>query len=402
MAIADTLQKFLLPFSEDDERQLATLAGKSPLLLGAIKSLLLTNTVSYDDLVRELQASAESDDLTTQWLRRALSSLSTGEYVPLYALCVVLSQATEPLSEKELDTIWKSIPFPEPYPDGEDVLLMLLRLNFVELSTKSSAPKFQLHSAVKAEILRRLSPEDCTSANLAFAQLYSNQTGNDDTRVPKWQHHLIAAGLHKEAVQLAAAYSPALMKADKTEAALTLLSAAIPLAASLNEEVELFLRHQLATGSAKLMRFDTAIAELSVIVEKLQKAGNTAAEFAARHQLSSALAAKGDYASALASFQDLMQKQYAHRNPSGVATAAAQIGLVALAMQNTKLAVEHFYIAKRLSEKLTEFEQKINSQNWEFLKEQMDEAEFSQHFSAIQLSVEKYCEALLAQANSAN
>jgi hypothetical protein len=39
-------------------------AGKSPLLLGAIKSLLLTNTVSYDDFVRELQAPAESDDLT--------------------------------------------------------------------------------------------------------------------------------------------------------------------------------------------------------------------------------------------------------------------------------------------------------------------------------------------------
>lgn len=220
--------------------------------------------------------------------------------------------------------------------------------------------------------------------------------------MPKWQHHLIAAGLHKEAVQLAAAYSPALMKADKTEVALTLLSAAIPLAASLNEEVELFLRHQLATGSAKLTRFDTAIAELNVIVEKLQKAGNTAAEFAARHQLNSALAAKGDYAGALAGFQDLMQKQYAHRNPSGVATAAAQIGLVALAMQNRKLAVEHFYIAKCLSEKLTEFEQKINDQNWEFLKEQIGEAEFSQYFSAIQLSVEKYCEALLAQANSAN
>jgi hypothetical protein len=134
----------------------------------------------------------------------------------------------------------------------------------------------------------------------------------------------------------------------------------------------------------------------------LQKAGNTAAEFAARHQLSSALAAKGDYASALAGFQDLMQKQYAHRNLSGVATAAAQIGLVALAMHNTKLAVEHFYIAKRLSEKLTEFEQKINNQNWEYLREQIDETEFSQHFSAIQSSADKYCDALLTQASTAN
>lgn len=184
MASTDTLQKFLLPFSEDDEKRLASLAGNSKLLLGAIKSLLLTNTVSYDELASELQAGAAQNELEVQLLRRALGSLSVGEYVPLYALCVVLSQATEPLSEKELDAVWKSIPFPEPYPDGEDLLLMLLRLNFVELSTKSSAPKFQLYSAVKAEILRRLSQEDCTSANLAFAQFYSNQTGNDDTRCP--------------------------------------------------------------------------------------------------------------------------------------------------------------------------------------------------------------------------
>ncbi|MFN3428065.1 MAG: hypothetical protein ACK41G_10905 [Candidatus Thermochlorobacter sp.] len=400
MAVADALQKFSLPFAEEDEQRLLALAGDSRLLLGAIKSLLLTNALSYDDIVREFQAQQDGTDQTTLMLQQALYALSAGECAPLYALCVVLSQASEPLSEKDLSAVWQYLPFPEAGPDAEDLLLILLRLNFVEMTTKSGAPKFQLNQEVKAEVLRRLSPEDSVSANIAFVHFYSNQTGNDDERTQKWQRHLIAAGLHREAVQLAAAYAPALMKAEKTEAALALLRAAIPLANALNEEVELFLRHQLATGAAKLMRFDDAIAELSIIAEKLRQAGNTAAEFAVRHQLSSALAAKGDYANALTGFQDLMQKQYDHHNPSGVATAAAQVGLVALAMQNTKLAVEHFYIAKRLSEQLSEFEQKVNTQNWEFLREQLGEEEFLRHFSDIRLSAESYCETLLSQSKS--
>lgn len=401
MAVADALQKFSLPFSEEDEQRLLSLAGESRLLLGAIKSLLLTNTLSYDDIEREVQTQKATTNGAATLLQRALEALSVGDYAPLYALCVVLSQAIEPLSEKDLDAVWRYLPFPETYPEAEDLLLMLLRLNFAEMTAKSGAPKFQLNEQVKTQILNRLSAEDCVSANVAFAHFYSNQTGNDDERAQKWQKHLIAAGLHREAVQLAAAYAPALIKAEKTEAALALLRTAIPLANALNEEVELFLRHQVATGSAKLTRFDDAIAELSTIAEKLRQAGNTAAEFATRHQLSSALAAKGDYASALTGFQDLMRKQYDHRNPSGVATAAAQVGLVALAMQNAKLAVEHFYIAKRLSEHLSEFEQKVNAQNWAFLREQLGEEEFSRHFSDIRLSAEAYCDALLSRSKSA-
>lgn len=388
------LSKFAQPFAEEDEAQLTELARGSKVLLGALKTLLLTETIPADTLWAECASAADIAQLTEQQLEKALTALTKEELVPLYALCVVLSQATEALSEKELETVWRHLSFPDSFPCAEELLYMLLRLHFVEVDTTQRSPKFVLNAMVREYVLRRLSAEDRINANTAFAIFYANQSNPSEHQLLRHQHHLIAAQLHKEAVQLAAAYAPMLMKAEKTETALQLLRAAVPLAETLNEEVELFLRHQLATGAAKLLQFETAIEQLALIATKLQKAGNTAAEYAARYQLSSALAAKGEYAAALAGFQELMQKQAAHRNLSGVASAAAQVGLVALALKEAALAVEHFYIAKQLSESLSEFEQKVSQQNWEFLKEELGEAEFEKQFLAVRARAEAFCQAL--------
>ncbi|MDW8467575.1 MAG: hypothetical protein RML35_15880 [Chloroherpetonaceae bacterium] len=396
MPTAAALHKFSLPFAEDDEARLLELARGSKLILGALKTLLLTNSCSEVELSAECQSISDTGTLSQRLLEQALAALTKEEFTPLYALCVVLSQATEPLSEKELETVWRQLAFPASFPSAEELLYMLLPLHFIEVDTHHRAPKFRLNAAVRAEVLKRLSEEDRINANTAFAIFYSNLQNPTDSQLLKHQHHLIAAKLHKEAVQLAAAYSPALMKADKTETALQLLQAAIPLAESLSEEVALFLRHQLATGSAKLAQYEVAIEQLTVIATRLQKAGNTAAEYAARYQLNSALAAKGDYAAALTGFQELMQKQAEHKNMSGVAAAAAQVGLAALALHDAERAVEHFYIAKRLSEKLSDMEQKISEQNWSFLREELGSSTLNKHLAAVQARAEAFCRALQA------
>ncbi|KER10297.1 MAG: hypothetical protein HY22_05270 [[Candidatus Thermochlorobacteriaceae] bacterium GBChlB] len=389
MSTLETTARFFPALSRDEEQPLIHRFG-SRLAFGAAYALAATEQLSLQEV--EARYASLNDDT----LSKALTALAaSADFAPLYSLSVLMSQATVPLSEKDLDSLWTRLPFPDSYPSScDDLLLILLRLGFVEPDESCSEPKYRLNDRVKHIVLRYLSDADMKSANMTFASFYNDSKQLDQERVPKWHHHLIAAGLYTEATQLITAYSQAFIRANLFQTAFDMLDKTLSSATNIDQNIALFLRHQLATASIALENYPRAIKEMKTVSEAMAAAGNQAGAIATAHQLAAVYAMNGDDDLAMRGFQGVMRAHEAVKNISGVAAAAAQIGMLALTMNNPALAVEHFYIAKRLSETLSADEKNISEQNWAYLQEQLGADEFGRLFSSQKLSAERYCETL--------
>ncbi len=390
MSTLETTARFFPVLSHDEEHTLIRRFG-SRLAFGVARALAATEHLSLQE------AEAQYASLNDETLSKALTTLAaSAEFAPLYSLSVLMSQAIESLSEDNLNSLWRRLPFPDDYPSScDDILLALLRLGFVEPDESCSEPRYRLNERVKQIVLRYLSNADMTSANTTFASFYNDSKQPDQERVPKWHHHLIAAGLYPEATQLITAYSQAFIRANLFQTAFDMLGKTLSAATNIDQNIALFLRHQLATASIALENYPRAIEEMKIVSEAMAAAGNQAGAIATAHQLAAVYAMNGDYDLAMRGFQGVMRAHEAAKNISGVAAAAAQIGMLALTTNNAAFAVEHFYIAKRLSETLSADEKHVSEQNWAYLQEQLGADEFGRLFSSQKPSAERYCEALL-------
>ncbi len=360
------LRTFAVDFDDDAKDLLLQFTRNDPFAVGLCTAYLSEHPDCILDLAEEFERGFDS--AVSSLVERVLTMLLSDSPPVLYATCVLLSQCDEPFSEKILDGIWKGMPWDATYPSSiTSPLSSLARVSFV----KSDASGIFLDEHIKRSILWKLSEADKQSACVSISNYFAQSKLPDEEKIPKAHHYLKKAGLIKEALQLAIAYSTAFVKEEKFDAARRLISSELSDMSNFDKELRVFLLHQLSVIDFNLQRFDDAITSIREVVEELSHGNNLAGKLAAQSQLANLYAMQGNTDAARREFESVLSEHEKHHNLSGIVSICAQLGMMAFEQKNLPIAVERFYIAKTLSANLTQNEQKICQLNWEYLQNEL-------------------------------
>ncbi len=385
---------FEVDFDDDAKALLLQFTRNDPFAVGLCTAYLSEHPDSILELAQEFEQDFES--ALSSLVERVLAMLLSDTPPVLYATCVLLSQCDEPFSEKILDRIWKGMAWEANYPASiVPVLETLARASFV----KSDASGISLDEHIKRSILWKLSDADKQSACVSIANYFAQCKLPDEEKIPKAHHYLKKAGLIKDALQLAIAYSTAFVKAGKFNAARHLISSELSERSSFDKELRVFLLHQLSVIDFNLQRFDDAIASIREVIKELSEGDNLAGKLAAQSQLANLYAMKGDIDAAYREFESVLKTQEQHHNFSGIVAARAQLGMLDYERKNLLQAVEHFYVARTLSQSLSDSEKQICRLNWEYLQNELGEARRDELLAAVKPHADAYIQRVRARAN---
>ncbi|MFQ3596723.1 MAG: tetratricopeptide repeat protein [Chloroherpetonaceae bacterium] len=388
------LRTFAVDFDDDAKALLLQFTRNDPFAVGLCTAYLSEHPDSILDLAQDFEQDFES--ALSSLVERVLSILLSDAPPVLYATCVLLSQCDEPFSEKNLAGIWKGMAWDETFPPSIATPLNILqRVSFVQ----NNVSGISLDEHVKRSILWKLSDADKQSACVSIANYFAQSKLPDEEKIPKAHHYLKKAGLIKEALQLAIAYSTAFVKEKKFDAARRLISSELSDMSNFDKELRVFLLHQLSVIDFNLQRFDDAIASIRTVVQELSHGDNLAGKLAAQSQLANLYAMKGDIDAARREFESVLREHETHHNLSGIVSICAQLGMIAFETQDMPTAVEKFYIAKMLSAPLSEHEQKICQLNWEYLRSELGEARLNDLHALIKANADAYIQRVKARAN---
>lgn len=387
------IRTFAVDFDDDANALLLQFTRNDPFAIGLCTAYLSENPDSILDLAHDFDRDFES--ALSSLVERVLTMLLSDSPPVLYAICVLLSQCDSPFSEKILDGIWKGMPWDASYPPSiASTLSTLARVSFVKSSTSGLA----LDEHIKRSILWKLSDADKQSACVSISNYFAQSQSPDDEKIPKAHHYLKKAGLVKEALQLAIAYSTTFVKEEKFDAARRLISSELSDRATYDKELRVFLLHQLSVIDFNLQRFDDAIASIREVVQELSHGNNLAGKLAAQSQLANLYALNGDFNAARREFESVLSDYEKHHHRSGIVSICAQLGMMAFEQNNLPLAVERFYIAKVLSADLSENEQKICRLNWEYLLSELGEARLNDFHALIKADADAYLQRIRAHS----
>lgn len=379
------LRTFAVDFDDDAKDLLLQFTRNDPFAVGLCTAYLSANPDCILDLAKDFEQ--DFDGALSSLVERVLAILLSDSPPVLYATCVLLSQCDEPFSEKILDGIWKGMPWDEGYPSSiASALSTLARVSFVK---KDSSGIF-LDEHIKRSILWKLSDADKQSACVSISNYFAQCKLPDEEKIPKAHYYLKKAGLIKEALQLAIAYSTAFVKEAKFDAARSLISSELSDQSNFGEELRVFLLHQLSVIDFNLKRFDDAIHSLREVVQELSHGSNLAGKLAAQSQLANLYAIKGETDAARREFESVLSEHEAQHNLSGIVSICAQLGMLAFEQKDMPTAVEKFYIAKTLSANLSQDEQKICLLNWEYLRSELGEARLNELHALIKADADTY------------
>lgn len=376
---------FEVDFDPDAKELLLDFTQRDPFAIGLCTAYLSEHPDSLLELQNEFEQDAQL--AMSSLIERVLSLLLSDSPPILYATCVLLSQCDEPFSMETLDGIWKTMPWNDAYPKEVSVALAPLeRIGFV-LKTVSG---IELHRAIKPSILSRLSDADKQSAAVTISNYFAQSALPDEQKIPHAHRYLKKAGLAKESLQLAIAFSNQFAKNGQYQAAKMLIESELLDAERLEGQLRIFLRHQLSAIEFRLENFDSSLALLESVVLELRQEGNLAGVLAAQSQLANLYAMQGNFEQSLKEYEAVKVEQARHHNSSGVAAVAAQIGMIAFQQQNFALAVEQFYLAKLLSVKLSDDERQICRLNWEYLQKEIGEARLNGFLNEVKSKAETF------------
>lgn len=379
------LRTFAVDFDDDAKDLLLQFTRNDPFAIGLCTAYLSEHPDSILDLAEEFEQ--DFDSALSSLVERVLKILLSDSPPVLYATCVLLSQCDESFSEKILDSIWKGMPWDATYPSSiASPLSTLARVSFV----KSDASGVFLDEHIKRSILWKLSDADKQSACISIFNYFAQSNLPDEEKIPKAHHYLKKAGLIKEALQMAIAYSTAFVKEGKYDAARRLISSELADMSKFDKELRVFLLHQLSVIDFNLQRFDEAITSIRRVVAELSDGNNLAGKLAAQSQLANLYAMQGNSDAARHEFESVLNEHEKHHNLSGIVATSAQLGMIAFEQKNLPIAVERFYIAKSLSAQLSEDEKKICRLNWEYLQNELGEARLQELLSLVKPKADAY------------
>ncbi len=386
------LRTFEVDFDPDAKELLLQFTRNDPFAIGVCTAYLSEHPDCILDLAQDFERDFET--ALSSLVERVLQLLLSDSPPVLYATCVLLSQCDEPFSEKILDGIWKGMPWDATYPPSiSAVLPTLARVSFVQ----SASSGIFLHERLKRSILWKLSDADKQSACVSISNYFAQSKLPDEEKIPKAHHYLKKAGLIKEALQLAIAYSTAFVKEGKFDAARTLIADELSDPSRFDKELRVFLLHQLSVIDFNLRRFDDAIASLQQVVQELSETDNVAGKLAAQSQLANLYAMRGDIDAARREFESVLSQHEAHHNRSGIVAVNTQLGMMAFEQKNLLLAVEKFYIAKTLASTLSDSEKQICRLNWDYLQSELGEARLNELLLLVKPNADAYIQRITAR-----
>jgi tetratricopeptide (TPR) repeat protein len=379
------LRTFEVDFDSDAKELLLQFTRNEPFAIGVCTAYLSEHPDSILDLAKEFEHDFES--ALSSLVERVLQMLLSDSPPVLYATCVLLSQCDEAFSEKILDGIWKGMPWDATYPPSISLVLPILaRVSFIQ----SDASGVILHELIKRSILWKLSDEDKQSACVSISNYFAQSKLPDEEKIPKAHYYLKKAGLVKEALQLAIAYSTAFVKEGKFDTARRLIAYELSDRSNFDKELRVFLLHQLSVIDFNLQRFDDAIAAIREVIDELSHGNNLAGKLAAQSQLANLYAMRGDSDAARREFESVLSEHEKHHNLSGVVAVSAQLGMMAFEQKDLPLAVEKFYIAKTLASTLSDSEKQICRLNWDYLQSELGEARLNELLLLVQPKADAY------------
>ncbi|MFN3344299.1 MAG: tetratricopeptide repeat protein [Chloroherpetonaceae bacterium] len=388
------LRTFAVDFDDDAKDLLLQFTRNDPFAVGLCTAYLSEHPDSILDLAEEFERGFEA--ALSSLVERVLTMLLSDSPPVLYATCVLLSQCDEPFSEKILDGIWKTMPWDSTYPPSiSPVLTTLMRVNFIQ---QESSGGIVLNEHIKRSVLWKLSDADKQSACVSISNYFAQSKLPDEEKIPKAHHYLKKAGLIKEALQLAIAYSTAFVKEGKHDAARRLIVSELSDTSRFEKELRVFLLHQLSVIDFNLQRFDDAISSMREVIKELSDSDNLAGKLAAQSQLANLYAMRGDFDKASSEFESVLNEHEKHRNVSGIVATFAQLGMIAFEQKNMLTAVERFYIAQSLSAQLSEDEKKICRLNWEYLQNELGDARLQELLSLVKPKADVYIQRVKARA----
>lgn len=384
---------FAVDFDDDAKTLLLQFTRNDAFAVGLCTAYLSEHPDSILDLAQDFEQDFES--ALSSLVERVLSMLLSDTPPVLYATCVLLSQCDEPFSETILDGIWKGMPWEKSYPSSiMPALSTLASVSFV----KSDASGISLDEHIKRSILWKLSDADKQSACISISNYFVQAKLPDEEKIPKAHHYLKKAGLIKDALKLAIAYSTLFVKEEKFDAARRLISSELSDMSNFDKELRVFLLHQLSVIDFNLQRFDDAIASIREVVQELSHGDNLAGKLAAQSQLANLYAMKGEIDAARREFESVLREHELHHNLAGIVSICAQLGMLAFEQKNLPTAVEKFYIAKTLSANLSKNEQKICQLNWDYLRGELGDTRLNELHALIKANADAYIQRIKSRS----
>jgi tetratricopeptide (TPR) repeat protein len=366
------MRDFNIDFAPDASALLADFTKRNAFHIGLCTAFLSENPESLLDL--ETQFRDNPVQVEQMLISEALNLLLQDSPPALYALSVVMSQLSEPCSQKEIQQIWTLLGVQSPFPaEVKPMLESLWRIAFL----KSDDENFVLRSEIQTALEARLSADDKQSANVAISNFYNQSELPIGGKTRKAFHHLAKAGMLREAMNLAIAYSTEFSRTGDLESAKNLVVAALDYQSLLDSNLRIFLRHQLSAICFRLGDMIGAVNALESVVDDLKKTDNLAGRLSAEQQLAGLYAAQGRYDAAIEKYESVFAEHVAYKNTAGIAATATQEGMIYFQQKHFSEAVEKFYLAKLLSASLSDDEKNISRLNWEYLKSELDDQTFT-------------------------